>query len=77
MGVRRWEIGQYGSVSQRLKSPHMKRSPPTRTNLRQEIKLTEPYWEMGDGRWEMGVGSWELGGVRVINTPSLPVSFVP
>jgi hypothetical protein len=23
---------QYGSVSQRLKSPHMKQSPPTRTN---------------------------------------------
>jgi hypothetical protein len=35
---------QYGLVSQRLKSPLVMQSPPTRTNLRQEISLTEPYW---------------------------------
>jgi tRNA nucleotidyltransferase (CCA-adding enzyme) len=42
------EDSQYGSVSQRLKSPLVMQSPPTRTNLRQEIKLTEPYWEDSD-----------------------------
>jgi hypothetical protein len=34
---------QYGSVSQRLKSPLMTQSSPTRTNIGKNIYLTEPY----------------------------------
>ncbi len=34
---------QYGSVRQRLKSPLVMQSPPTRTNIRKNICLTEPY----------------------------------
>ncbi len=38
MGCEGWGMGKYGSVSQRLKSPLVMQSPPTRTNLRQEIR---------------------------------------
>ncbi|WP_373547125.1 hypothetical protein [Chamaesiphon sp.] len=34
---------QYGSVNQRLKSPLVMQSPPTRTNTREDSSLTEPY----------------------------------
>jgi hypothetical protein len=36
-------ISQYGSVNQRLKPLLVRQSPPTRTNIRQELNLIEPY----------------------------------
>ncbi len=43
-----WEQIQYDSVSQRLKSPLVIESPPTRTNQRQDIDLTKSSQEQID-----------------------------